>query len=134
MKKVLVLLAFICSAFVTTFSLTSCEAEESGDLIVYISTDNDKANANRILYEINSRMANSCDRVIDGKDFLYNGSMSDNEKRAKKAFERACSEWENTEDYKTTIEVFEGSTVMLMSLNNGAQELARHKLGPQNNH
>lgn len=130
MKKVLLLLAFVCTACLTTFTLTSCEAEESGDLLVYVDSDCNNDNINFIIWSITNEMKKECD-MVDSKNFIFKGSFSDSRKRAKKAFEKACQTWENSEEYKDSRLVYAGWNAILMEINQGNNEVARHTLGPQ---
>lgn len=131
MKKVFLLLAFVCTACLTTFTLSSCEAEETGDLLVYIDSDCDNNNINYIIWNITEEMKKECD-MVDSKNFIFKGSISDSEKRAKKAFEKACQNWENSDEYKNSHLEFAGWNAILKEINQGNSEIARHKLGPQN--
>lgn len=131
MKKVLFFFALICTACLTTFTLSSCEAEETGDLLVYIDSDCDNNNINYIIWNITEEMKMECD-MVDSKNFIFKGSISDSEKRAKKAFEKACQNWENSGVYKNSPLEFAGWNAILMEINQGNREIARHKLGPQN--
>lgn len=131
MKKVFLLLAFVCTACLTTFTLSSCEAEETGDLLVYIDSDCDNNNINYIIWNITEEMKKECD-MVDSKNFIFKGSISDSEKRAKKAFEKACQNWENSDEYKNSPLEYAGWNAILKEINQGNSEIARHKLGPQN--